>query len=129
MRVCLTPEEFSALLAGNTINESGNICLDIPDSAVDRPDGPGLTVELPLTVRYGSQSTTVSQTEYALIRLVLSRGPVTYEDAIDAVWFGREISDATIRATSSHISTRFLDADIPFAVSAAGGCIAIKSAL
>jgi len=83
----------------------------------------GLTLANPLIVRYEDRQTKLTSTQHALLRYVLSHGATEFETLIEAVWFGKPVSDANLRKVCSDISTRFFDADIPYSLSAKAGVI------
>jgi hypothetical protein len=97
--------------------------LETEDSARPAAD---LVLANPNIVRYDDRHARLTATQHAILRYVLSRGPAPFGDLQDSVWLGRQVSDATIRRECSRASTRLLEADIPYELSAAGGCVSLS---
>lgn len=126
MRVCLTPTELADILSGLIRDETGMVCLEIPDACIAR-EAPRLIIANPNIVRYGNRHAVLTPTQHAVIHFVLLHGlSASQQDVIDAVWMGKDISQSEIRKVCSKISVRLLNAGIPFSVSAAVGHVTIN---
>jgi DNA-binding response OmpR family regulator len=79
-------------------------------------------------VHWEGRSARLSEKEFDLLCHVHKHGRVSFEDAQDAVWH-KQTSDATLRNTCSRISTRLLNADIPFAILTRTGGILLEEVL
>jgi DNA-binding response OmpR family regulator len=77
------------------------------------------------TAQWEGRSARLSEKEFDLLRHVYKHGRVSFEDAQDAVW-RQSISDSGLRSTCSRISTRLLNANIPFAILTRNGGILLE---
>lgn len=126
MRVFLTPTELADMLARLVRDETGMVCLEIPEACIQR-ESPRLVLAAPNLVRYGDRQAALTPTQHALVRCVLAAGgSVSHQDAIDSVWLGTEISESRLRKVCSEVSERFLNAGVAAALSAASGHVTIN---
>jgi len=86
----------------------------------------GLTLANPLIVRDGDTRAALTPMQHAVLRYVLSHGPSTHEDVIEAVWMGKPIAEKTLRTTCDAANVRMMDAGISWEISTRGSHVSIK---
>ena len=78
------------------------------------------------TVHCGRLSARLSPTQYALLQYVYTHSKVGSEEAQDAAWGGKEISDGAIRAACSKINARLMERGFKIELSAHHGRISLE---
>ena len=89
--------------------------------------GSQLVLAHPQIVRYGDRHARLTATPYALLRFLLSRGTsVEFDDAREAVWLGRPVSDKRIMNACSEASSALMEAGIPYEVTCEASMVSLR---
>jgi hypothetical protein len=130
MQFLLTDQEAVDAIRNGVRRDDGLLLIDLPASRLRETSErrPILTfLSDSQTVRWGKKSARLSPTEFALLRHVYECGRTSFEDGQDAIW-GHAVSDVLIRNTCSRLSSRLLNAEIPYAVLTRHGSIILEEA-
>jgi DNA-binding response OmpR family regulator len=130
MQFVLTDNEAVEFIRTAVRRNDGTLLFDIPANRLlensERRPSLAFTPET-RTVCYGQHNVRLAPKEFALLQHVHQYGRVSFEEAQDAVWH-HSIGDHVLRNTCSRISTRLLDAKIPFAALTRNGSIILEKA-
>ena len=128
MQFLLTDREAVEVIRNGVRHSDGLLLIRVPVSCYQESSEHRLTLVFSSnshTAHWGKRSTRLSPTLFSLLQYVHQRKRVTFEDAQDAVW-QQEIDDTVIRNSCSRLSSRLLDAGIPFALLTRHGSILLE---
>ena len=130
MQFLLTDQEAIEAIRSGTRHENGCLLIRIPASCLQ--DSAERQYALVFntdsqTVHWGTRSARLSPLLFSLLQYMHHYGRASIEAVQDAVW-QREIEDPVVRNACSRLSSRLLDARIPFSIPVRRGNIFLEEA-
>ena len=117
MQFLLSDQEAIDAIRNGKRRDNGLLLIRIPAVHLQDTDESHYTLNFSPdshTVHWGKRSMRLSPTLYSLLHYLTTRNHASFEQLQDEIW-GKRVSDDVIYKAISRLSSRLLDAEIPWA--------------